>query len=94
MSGDGRALRARTGVVFQNPSLDAKLTAEENLVYGGRRQRPGLPCDPGDVPHAGGLLFGLPPRALPGTAARDLAVVAAFAAPGLALAVAAARRKS
>jgi ABC-2 type transport system ATP-binding protein len=35
MTGDGRALRARTGVVFQNPSLDAKLTAEENLVYGG-----------------------------------------------------------
>ena len=30
-----RALRARTGVVFQNPSLDAKLTAEENLVLGG-----------------------------------------------------------
>src|SRR5919206_904189 len=27
-----RALRARTGVVFQSPSLDAKLTAEENLV--------------------------------------------------------------
>jgi ABC-2 type transport system ATP-binding protein len=30
-----RDLRARTGVVFQNPSLDAKLTAEENLVLGG-----------------------------------------------------------
>jgi ABC-2 type transport system ATP-binding protein len=35
LTGDGRALRARTGVVFQSPSLDAKLTAEENLVYGG-----------------------------------------------------------
>jgi ABC-2 type transport system ATP-binding protein len=34
LAGDGRALRARTGVVFQSPSLDAKLTAEENLVYG------------------------------------------------------------
>ncbi|MFL5274427.1 MAG: ABC transporter ATP-binding protein/permease [Anaeromyxobacteraceae bacterium] len=34
LTGDGRALRARTGVVFQSPSLDAKLTAEENLVYG------------------------------------------------------------
>ncbi len=29
-----RALRARLGVVFQDPSLDAKLTAEENLVLG------------------------------------------------------------
>jgi len=27
-----RALRARTGVVFQEPSLDGKLTAEENLL--------------------------------------------------------------
>ncbi len=31
-----RSLRARMGVVFQSPSLDAKLTAEENLVLGGR----------------------------------------------------------
>ncbi|BDG08468.1 ABC transporter ATP-binding protein [Anaeromyxobacter paludicola] len=29
-----RALRARLGVVFQEPSLDAKLTCEENLVLG------------------------------------------------------------
>jgi ABC-2 type transport system ATP-binding protein len=29
-----RALRARMGVVFQEPSLDAKLTAEENLILG------------------------------------------------------------
>ncbi|HET8734182.1 MAG TPA: ABC transporter ATP-binding protein [Anaeromyxobacteraceae bacterium] len=29
-----RALRARMGVVFQEPSLDAKLTAEENLRLG------------------------------------------------------------
>jgi len=29
-----RALRARMGVVFQEPSLDAKLTALENLVLG------------------------------------------------------------
>jgi daunorubicin resistance ABC transporter membrane protein len=36
----------------------------------------------------------LAPGALPGTAARDLAVVAAFAAAGLALAVVAARRKA
>ena len=31
-----RALRARMGVVFQSPSLDAKLGALENLVLGGR----------------------------------------------------------
>ncbi len=31
-----RALRARMGVVFQSPSLDAKLSAEENLVLGGQ----------------------------------------------------------
>jgi ABC-2 type transport system ATP-binding protein len=31
-----RALRARMGVVFQAPSLDAKLSAQENLVLGGR----------------------------------------------------------
>lgn len=31
-----RSLRARMGVVFQAPSLDAKLTAEENLVLGGQ----------------------------------------------------------
>ncbi len=31
-----RALRARMGVVFQAPSLDARLTAEENLVLGAR----------------------------------------------------------
>ncbi|HET9597634.1 MAG TPA: ABC transporter ATP-binding protein [Anaeromyxobacteraceae bacterium] len=31
-----RALRARTGVVFQAPSLDAKLTALENLALGAR----------------------------------------------------------
>jgi ABC-2 type transport system ATP-binding protein len=31
-----RPLRARTGVVFQAPSLDAKLSAEENLVLGAR----------------------------------------------------------
>jgi ABC-2 type transport system ATP-binding protein len=31
-----RSLRARMGVVFQSPSLDAKLTAEENLILGGR----------------------------------------------------------
>jgi ABC-2 type transport system ATP-binding protein len=31
-----RPLRARMGVVFQAPSLDAKLTAEENLVLGGQ----------------------------------------------------------
>ena len=31
-----RSLRARMGVVFQSPSLDAKLTAEENLVLGGQ----------------------------------------------------------
>ncbi|HZZ83127.1 MAG TPA: ABC transporter ATP-binding protein [Anaeromyxobacteraceae bacterium] len=29
-----RALRARLGVVFQEPSLDARLTAEENLLLG------------------------------------------------------------
>jgi len=29
-----RALRARMGVVFQEPSLDAKLSAEENLLLG------------------------------------------------------------
>ncbi len=31
-----RTLRARMGVVFQAPSLDAKLSAEENLVLGGQ----------------------------------------------------------
>ncbi len=31
-----RALRSRMGVVFQSPSLDAKLGALENLVLGGR----------------------------------------------------------
>ncbi len=31
-----RALRARMGVVFQAPSLDAKLSASENLVMGGQ----------------------------------------------------------
>ncbi len=31
-----RSLRARMGVVFQSPSLDAKLTVEENLVLGGQ----------------------------------------------------------
>jgi ABC-2 type transport system ATP-binding protein len=30
-----RELRARMGVVFQEPSLDAKLTARENLLLGG-----------------------------------------------------------
>ena len=30
----GRALRARMGVVFQEPSLDARLSAEENLLLG------------------------------------------------------------
>jgi ABC-2 type transport system ATP-binding protein len=30
-----RALRARLGVVFQTPSLDAKLSALENLILGG-----------------------------------------------------------
>jgi len=32
----GRALRARLGVVFQEPSLDGKLTVAENLRLGGR----------------------------------------------------------
>lgn len=36
LASGARALRARTGVVFQAPSLDAKLTAAENLVLGGR----------------------------------------------------------
>ena len=31
-----RELRARMGVVFQSPSLDAKLSAEENLILGGQ----------------------------------------------------------
>ncbi len=31
-----RSLRARMGVAFQSPSLDVKLTAEENLVLGAR----------------------------------------------------------
>ncbi|HQR30402.1 MAG TPA: ABC transporter ATP-binding protein [Anaeromyxobacteraceae bacterium] len=34
LDGSSRALRARMGVVFQEPSLDAKLTAEENLRLG------------------------------------------------------------
>ncbi len=32
---DGRVLRSRMGVVFQQPSLDLKLTARENLEMGG-----------------------------------------------------------
>ncbi|HEV8266732.1 MAG TPA: ABC transporter ATP-binding protein, partial [Thermoanaerobaculia bacterium] len=32
---DLRALRRRLGVVFQSPSLDAKLTVLENLLFGG-----------------------------------------------------------
>lgn len=35
-SAGARALRARMGVVFQSPSLDAKLTVLENLVLGGQ----------------------------------------------------------
>jgi len=34
LDGSGRALRARMGVVFQEPSLDAKLSPRENLRLG------------------------------------------------------------
>jgi ABC-2 type transport system ATP-binding protein len=36
LAGDPASVRKRIGVVFQNPSLDPKLTVEENLIHQGR----------------------------------------------------------
>jgi ABC-type polysaccharide/polyol phosphate export permease len=126
------------GVVFQAPSLDARLSALENLVLGGQLgfavawvvdnvqgyhaiqmtllvplwvvsgvMFPPTPDHPvfAAVMRANPVAYAvsaarralggpLAPGALPGSAAHDLAVVAAFAAAALGLAVLAARRRA